>query len=207
MNPAASPQTSSAMKQSRFNSPKMQGWGQLFGNTDESKRRRDDLILRQAPVGSRRLEFRKPNAATQNPGKAIGLMFTQGPVGNIYVATILPNTEAEKYEREGKLAVGDEVVMVSATFGNEDWSCRGVGVPRLYTSMKVRQGGTIAFVFENKGKNDKRIAVADDEAAKQAKRMKRLQREMADETRAEKKANKEWLEENNPFGGFKNPFR
>jgi C-terminal processing protease CtpA/Prc len=165
MNPAASPHTSSSMKQSRFDDPKMLN---LFGN-EESDRRRDDLSLRMAPAGARKLTFRKPNAATQNPGKVIGIEMTQGPIGNIYVANIIPNTEAAKYEREGKLKVGDEIVMVSATFGDEDWSCRGVGVSRLYSSMKARQGGNIAFVFENRGKNDKRIAKAAEEGDKQKK--------------------------------------
>ena len=40
--------------------------------------------------------------------------------------------------------------MVSATFGDEMWSARGVGKYRLEKSIAVRQGMTISFVVENR---------------------------------------------------------
>jgi hypothetical protein len=160
----------------------------LFGTTEESKRRRDDLILRQVPAGARELVFRKPPQATQNPGKLLGLRFKEGPIGNVYVAEILPNSEAESYESQGKLSVGDEVVMVSATFGDETWSCRGCGIGRLTTSMRARSGSRISLVFENAGKNDRRVKQAGEDAKKQRQRLKRLQGEMAREAIGAKQA-------------------
>merc|ERR1719231_2004855 len=102
----------------------------LFGNSEESARRRDALSFREARPGDRKVTFRKPNAAT----------------------------EGARLEREGKIKVGDEIVMVSATFGDDMWSARGVGKYRLEKSIAVRQGATISFVVEGKDKdNQKRL--------------------------------------------------
>merc|ERR1719453_1445297 len=96
----------------------------LFGNNDESKKRREMLSARSAPPGSRVVTF----------GKAV------------IVDKIIPGTEAARLEQQGKLKVGDEITMVSATFGEELWSARGVGKYRLEKSIAVRQGATISFV-------------------------------------------------------------
>ena len=52
--------------------------------------------------------------------------------------------------------VGDEVTMVSATFGDEMWSARNVGKYRLEKSIAVRQGMQISFVFENSNDSSKK---------------------------------------------------
>merc|ERR1719258_767953 len=39
----------------------------LFGRTEESKKQREFLSLRDAPSGSTRVQFRKPNQATTGP--------------------------------------------------------------------------------------------------------------------------------------------
>lgn len=189
--------------QHRHGNAEMQ-FGYLFGNNEESKRRRDDLVLRTAPAGSNKLTFLKPPQSVQNPGKILGIVFEQNIIGNIFVKKILPDTEAEKYKQQGKLSEGDEVVMVSATFGEEMWSCRGVGVQRLYSSLKVRAGGNVAFVFESKGKNTKRQAEAAKDSEVRANRMARLQAEINNEANAAKEARRQSKEESG--GGFKNPF-
>ena len=38
--------------------------------------------------------------------------------------------------------------MVSATFGDQLWSCRGVGLSRVTRAIKVRRG-PVTMVFEN----------------------------------------------------------
>merc|ERR1719440_2197842 len=126
----------------------------LFGNTEESSLRRKDLSLRQAPPGSRKVTFRKPNAATQ--GIMLGLKFRENFAKRVFIDKIVPNTEAARLEREGKLKVGDEITMVSATFGDEMWSSRGVGKYRLEKSIAVRQGMTISFVVESPDDNSKK---------------------------------------------------
>ena len=86
---------------------------------EESKLRRDDLSLRSARAGSRVLTFRRPNAATT--GLLLGLKFKEGAGKAIYIQSIVPNTQAADFEKQGKLSVGDEITMVSATFGDEMW--------------------------------------------------------------------------------------
>mgnify|MGYP003688619459 CR=1 FL=1 len=96
-----------------------------FVFAEQSKKQRDALSLRDAPAGSRRVSFRKPNQATT--GLTLGLKFRESFGKAVYIDQILPNTEAARLEKAGKLKKGDEVVMVSATFGNEMWSARGIG--------------------------------------------------------------------------------
>lgn len=180
MRPVLTPRT-----KHRLSNPQMFN---LFGDTDESKRRRDDLILRQAPAGSRKLTFRKPSQTVQKPSKLLGFQFRQGPLQNIYVDKILPGSEAENYMKKGQLDIGDEVVMVSATFGDEMWSCRGVGIGRLESSMKVRQGALIEFVFEGKGKNQKRVQDAVDAKEVREARIARLQAEIRGQEKQKREA-------------------
>merc|ERR1719326_2163853 len=108
------------------------------------------LSQRDAPAGSNKVTFRKPNAATT--GLLLGLKFKESFGKGVFIDKIVPNTEAARLKREGKISEGDEVTMVSATFGDEMWSARGIGKYRLEKSIAVRQGATIAFVFENKKK-------------------------------------------------------
>merc|ERR1719182_714636 len=158
----------------------------LFGNNAESNKRRDALSFRQARAGDRKVTFRKPNTATQ--GLVLGLKFRESFGKAVYIDKIIPGTEAARLEREGKIKKGDQVTMVSATFGDEMWSARGVGKYRLEKSIAVRQGMTISFVFENSDegskKNMRRMA---EEAKKENAKMSRLQAQLAAEVDAEKK--------------------
>ena len=73
----------------------------------------------------------------------------------VTIEKIIPGSEAARLEREGKIQKGDEIVMISATFGDEMWSSRGIGKQRLEKSIAVRQGQTIKFVVEASDDNSK----------------------------------------------------
>lgn len=163
----------------------------LFGNNEESKKRRADLSLRSAPVGSRKVVFRKPNSATQ--GLQLGLKFKETLGKAVIIDDIIPNTEAARLEKSGQIKKGDEIVMVSATFGDEMWSARGVGKYRLEKSIAVRQGMTISFVVEGRDAKSKQNAKAlAEKQAKENARMSRLQKELAAEVEAQKKQGGSW---------------
>merc|ERR1712032_373822 len=166
----------------------------LFGNTDESKKQRDSLSLRSARAGDRKVTFRKPNSATQ--GLQLCLKFRESFGQAVYIDQIVPGTEAARLERDGKIKKGDEVTMVSATFGDEMWSARNVGKYRLEKSISVRQGMTISFVFENSDDNSKKARkIAAEKAKKENDRMSRLQAQLAKEVVEDKK-------KGSFFGGF-----
>lgn len=155
----------------------------LFGNSEESKKQRQSLSLRDAPAGSRKVTFRKPNAATT--GLLLGLKFRETFGKAILIDKIIPNTEAARLKQQGKINEGDEVVMVSATFGNEMWSARNIGKYRLEKSLAVRQGMTVSLVLENPDL-EKRKANSR-EAKKQREFQSRLQKQLQDEVDTEKK--------------------
>merc|ERR1719472_391908 len=157
----------------------------LFGNNDESNKRRDALSLRSAPPGSRVVTFRKENAATQ--GLQLGLKFKESFGKAVYIDKILPGSQAARLEKQGKLKKGDEVVMVSATFGDEMWSSRGIGKQRLEKSIAVRQGQTIKFALEASDDNSRAKKRALAEKLKKEQAMtSRLQQELAKEVDAAK---------------------
>merc|ERR1711918_310251 len=121
-------------------------------------------------------------------GLTLGLKFKEGWGKAVYIDKIVPGTEGARLEKEGKIKPGDEITMVSATFGDEMWSARGVGKYRLEKSIAVRQGMTISFVVENSSdkdkKNKQKLA---EQAKKEQDRMTRLQRQLTQEVEAEKK--------------------
>ena len=59
------------------------------------------------------------------------------------------------------------VTMCSATFGNEMWSTRGVGLTRVLAAIRVRSGNTVKLVFENTKEAKTKASVSQ----KQAKAM------------------------------------
>eukprot|EP00316_Scyphosphaera_apsteinii_P013241 CAMPEP_0119304468 /NCGR_PEP_ID=MMETSP1333-20130426/5688_1 /TAXON_ID=418940 /ORGANISM="Scyphosphaera apsteinii, Strain RCC1455" /LENGTH=209 /DNA_ID=CAMNT_0007307365 /DNA_START=51 /DNA_END=680 /DNA_ORIENTATION=- len=157
----------------------------LFGNTEESKKQRDALSLRSARPGDRKVTFRKQNAATK--GLELGLKFRESFGKAVYIDEIVPGTEAARLEREGKIKKGDEITMVSATFGDEMWSARNVGKYRLEKSIAVRQGMFISFVLENSDDGSKKARkAAAEKAAKENARISKLQSQLAQEVDEEK---------------------
>lgn len=159
----------------------------LFGNNEESQKRRSALSFRDAQPGDRKVSFRKPNTATE--GLMLGLKFREAPLTKaVYIDKILDGTEAARLKKQGLIKEGDEIVMVSATFGGEMWSARGVGKYRLEKSIAVRQGMTIDFVVESADDNSKkRQKELLKKQAAEADRISRLQRQLTAEVEADKK--------------------
>jgi hypothetical protein len=51
------------------------------------------------------------------------------------------------------------VTMCSATFGDEMWSTRGVGLSRVLAAIRVRSGATVKLVFESPKQTKKKKEV------------------------------------------------
>ena len=49
--------------------------------------------------------------------------------------------------------------MCSATFGDDMWSTRGVGLTRVLAAIRVRAGPTVKLVFESPADTKKKAAV------------------------------------------------
>merc|ERR1712176_569805 len=80
--------------------------------------------------------------------------------------------------RSGQIQEGDIVTMCSATFGDDMWSTRGVGLTRVLAAIRVRSGATVKLVFESslEGKQKRQVteqALEAREAAEAAARAKR----------------------------------
>eukprot|EP00183_Erythrolobus_madagascarensis_P000007 CAMPEP_0185848168 /NCGR_PEP_ID=MMETSP1354-20130828/3152_1 /TAXON_ID=708628 /ORGANISM="Erythrolobus madagascarensis, Strain CCMP3276" /LENGTH=238 /DNA_ID=CAMNT_0028548533 /DNA_START=118 /DNA_END=834 /DNA_ORIENTATION=- len=78
--------------------------------------------------------------------KPLGLVLEEGQDGMVFIASIEENGSASK---EPNIFVGDIVVAVSATFGDEVWSVRGVGLERVMKSIRVRAGDLVTLVLES----------------------------------------------------------
>lgn len=73
---------------------------------------------------------------------------------------------------------GDIVTMCSATFGDELWSTRGVGLTRVLAAIRVRSGNTVKLVLESPNQYRKKQVATEAqlkarEAAAQAAQSKR----------------------------------
>ncbi|KAK1736117.1 hypothetical protein QTG54_013253 [Skeletonema marinoi] len=78
---------------------------------------------------------------------SLGLVLDEDDNGNVFVQTVAPRGNAA---RSGLVKEGDIVTMCSATFGDQMWSCRGVGLTRVLAAIRVRAGPTVSLVFENR---------------------------------------------------------
>merc|ERR1712146_154393 len=77
--------------------------------------------------------------------------------------------------KSGKVFEGDYVSMVSATFGDDLWSARGVGLNRVLVSIKSRNTKPVTLVLEakNEAEEKKRRAIAFKELTDEEKRIKK----------------------------------
>lgn len=136
---------------------------------------------RSAAEGDRLVELKRP----------LGLVLDEDDDGNVFVQTVAPRGNAA---RSGMVKEGDIVTMCSATFGDQMWSCRGVGLTRVLAAIRVRAGPTVSLVFENrqqkkmKGAEVARQAQAAQEARERAqqKRDQLLQELEEDEKKLKK---------------------
>lgn len=88
--------------------------------------------------------------------KPLGLILNEDDDGNVYVEKMAPKGNAA---RSGLVNEGDIVTMCSATFGNDMWSTRGVGLTRVLAAIRVRAGNSVKLVFESQTAYQKKAAV------------------------------------------------
>jgi len=91
---------------------------------------------RSASADDRVVELKRP----------LGLVLDEDDSGNVYVETVAPRGNAA---RTGQVEEGDILVMCSATFGEQLWSTRGVGLTRVLAAIRVRAGPTVTLVLES----------------------------------------------------------
>lgn len=101
--------------------------------------------------------------------RPLGLVLNQDENGNVYVETVAPRGNAA---RTGKVKEGDIVTMCSATFGNDMWSTRGVGLTRVLAAIRVRAGPTVKLALESQTQYQKKAAMSTKQAqaAEEARR-------------------------------------
>merc|ERR1712232_1174630 len=121
---------------------------------------RKERESRNAGVEDNVVELRRP----------LGLVLKEDQNGNVYVETVAAKGNAA---RTGKVKEGDIVTMCSATFGNDMWSTRGVGLTRVLAAIRVRSGATVKLAFESPSQTEqKRQRVEASSAAAEAARRK-----------------------------------
>merc|ERR1719487_888437 len=89
----------------------------LFGNNEESVKRREALSFREARPGDRKVTFRKPNSATD--GLVLGLKFRESFGKAVYIDKIIPNTEAARLEKQIAVRQGATISFVVEGNGDE----------------------------------------------------------------------------------------
>jgi hypothetical protein len=150
-----------------------------MANDDELMRR--SRASRSAGIDDRVIELRRP----------LGLVLNEDASGNVYVETIAPKGNAA---RTGEVREGDVVTMCSATFGDQMWSTRGVGLSRVLAAIRVRAGPTVKLVFEStketkkKSRNSSKAKEAAEDARIRAQKKKdQLLAELASDEKKLKK--------------------
>lgn len=94
--------------------------------------------------------------------KPLGLLLEEGQDGMVFVASI---DEDGNGAESGEVSEGDVVVAVSATFGEEVWSTRGVGLDRVLKSIRIRAGDFVTLVLESPEKLSERMTYSETMAA------------------------------------------
>ena len=155
--PAAPRQTASAlaagMAQAQAQAPARRSAARATTTTtmvvENDAFRKANREMRKAGADERMVEIRMP----------MGLVLDEDRDGNVFVKEIDQGGRAAK---TGKVFVGDRIAMVSATFGDDLWSCRGVGLTRVMSSIKVRNSKPVRLVLEapNEAEEKKRRLIA-----------------------------------------------
>ena len=135
--------------------------GDLTMKVENDAFARQNRAKRQADAGDRMVELRMP----------LGLELDEDKQGNVFVKKVEPGSRAAK---SGMVFEGDYVAMVSATFGDDMWSARGVGLSRVLVSIKSRNSKPVKLVLEgpNEKEEKKRRAIAFKELSDEEKRVK-----------------------------------
>eukprot|EP01040_Poterioochromonas_malhamensis_P002308 gene2308-2453_t len=171
----------SVVKSPRWSSTALQG----LSKTDAEARANREV--RRAGVADRIVELRQP----------LGLELDEDQNGNVFVKAIEPGSRAE---RSKTVFVGDYIRMVSATFGEDMWSCRGAGLTRVLSCIRVRNTKPVRLVLEAataaEEKKRREIAYAEpspEELAKQAVKEEELMAAMKEEDKQLLKKRKGFL--------------
>ncbi|KAK4529818.1 hypothetical protein CCYA_CCYA02G0675 [Cyanidiococcus yangmingshanensis] len=97
--------------------------------------------------------------------KPLGLTLAERDDGMVYIAAVDPAGNAAE---TGVFRPGQVVTAVSATFGDEVWSVRGVGLDRVLKSIKVRSGDYVTIVVEDERTIEQKKADAYETAQRRA---------------------------------------
>jgi C-terminal processing protease CtpA/Prc len=110
---------------------------------------RANRAARRAGATDRIVEIRQP----------LGMELDEDAAGNVYVKKL---TKGGRAEKTGMVFEGDIIAMVSATFGDDMWSARGVGLDRVVKSIQVRNTKPVKLALEarNEQEEKKRQAIA-----------------------------------------------
>lgn len=111
-----------------------------------------DRSRRSVGAGERAVTIQKP----------LGLVLEEGQDGMVFVASVDDEGNAAD---GGEVSEGDVVVAVSATFGDEVWSTRGVGLDRVLKSIRIRAGDFVTLVLESPDKLSQRMSQSEKMAA------------------------------------------
>lgn len=160
----------------------------FFGGGEDEELLREAKVARSAGVGDRLVELKRP----------LGLVLQQDEDGNVYVETVAPRGNAA---RTNMVKEGDIVTMCSATFGDQMWSTRGVGLTRVLAAIRVRAGPTVSLVFETPGEA-KRKAGNSAKAAKAAEDARIRAQMKKDKLLKELEETDDKLRKNNKFFGL-----
>jgi len=134
-------------------------------NDPDSSFMRWNRQKRSATAGDRVVELKRP----------LGIVLEEDENGNVYVDAVAPRGNAA---RTGMVKEGDIVTMCSATFGDQMWNCRGVGLTRVIAAIRVRAGSSIKLVLEaenemeSKWENTAKSMAKAEEARKRAQEKK-----------------------------------
>merc|ERR1719163_2565132 len=90
--------------------------------------------------------------------KPLGIILEEGDDGMVFIAKIDPVGNAAQSGFD--IRVGDIITAVSATFGDEVWSTRGVGLDRVLKSIKIRSGDFVTLVLEALDENESQKNIA-----------------------------------------------
>ena len=90
--------------------------------------------------------------------KPLGIILEEGNDGMVFIAKIDPAGNAAQSGFD--IRVGDIITAVSATFGDEVWSTRGVGLDRVLKSIKIRSGDFVTLVLEGQEENNSQKTMA-----------------------------------------------
>lgn len=89
--------------------------------------------------------------------KPMGMVLEEGQDGMVFIAEMDPEGNAAD---TGEVNEGDVLVAVSATFGEEVWSTRGVGLDRVMKSIRIRAGDYVTLVLESPAQLSERKTAA-----------------------------------------------